>query len=264
MRSWISLTSIIASYVGIELACVHIAHVKKPKKTFPRALAIAVIIILISMVLGSLTIAAIVPMNSISLITGVMQAFEVFLQAYHLQILVPALAVMIFIGSLGGMINWIISPAKGLLQAAEDGLISTFWAKTNRYQVAYRVLLAQAVIVSIVSIAFLLIPSVNGAYWLLLDLTSEMYLCMYALLLIAGIKLSLDYFSKEDFTIVGNQFGMLSTCIIGLIGCAIALTVGFFPPQNIAVGGAWHYELLFIGLFLLMTLPGLIKALRIK
>ena len=264
MQSWIALTSVIASYVGIELACVHIDHVKNPRKTFPRALTIAVMIIIISMILGSLTIAAIIPMQQISLITGVMQAFDLFLKAYHLQIIVPWLAVMLFIGSLGGMINWIISPAKGLLQAAQDGLISTFWTKTNKHGVAYRVLIAQALLVSAVCLAFLLIPDVNGAYWLLLDLTSEMYLIMYVLLLLAGIILCMRFFKANDYTILRNRNLMIVISLIGLVGCVTALVVGFFPPKNIAVGSAWHYEILFIGLLVLMMLPGIIKAILIK
>lgn len=259
-QSWISLTSVIASYVGIELACVHIGHIKNPKKTFPRALTIAVVIIMASMILGSLTIAAIVPMKTISLITGVMQAFELFLKAYHLQAIVPYLALMILIGSLGGMINWIISPAKGLYQASADKLISPFWQKTNKHGVAYRILIAQAALVSAVCIAFVLIPNADGAYWLLINLTTEMYLLMYAILFIAAMILSWKIAKDGKFTILGNQTMMIIISLIGFIGCCIALIVGFFPPDNLAVGSTWHYELLFIAGLLLLVSPGLVKA----
>jgi len=263
-QSWISLTSVIASYVGIELACVHITHIKNPIKTFPRALTIAVVIIMTSMILGSLIIAAIVPVQAISLITGVMQAFEIFLKAHHLQMIVPYIALMILVGSLGGMINWIISPAKGLYQAAEDGLISTYWKKTNKYGVAYRILIAQAALVSIVCIAFVLIPNADGAYWLLLNLTTEMYLLMYAILFIAAIILSIHIAKQHSFTILRNQTMMILIGIIGFIGCTIALVVGFFPPNNLAVGGAWHYELLFSISLLVLISPGLVKAYRLR
>jgi amino acid transporter len=263
-QSWVSLTSVIASYLGIELACVHIGHIKNAKKTFPRALTMAVMIIIGSMTLGSLTIAMIVPMKTISLITGVMQAFEIFLKAYHLQAIVPYLALMILIGSFGEMINWIISPAKGLYQASADGLISPFWKKTNKYGVAYRILFAQAALVSTVCIAFVVIPNTNNAYWLLINLTTEMYLLMYAILFVAAIILSFHIAKKGRFNILGNKNIMIIVSLIGLIGCGIALVVGFFPPDNLALGNTWHYEMLFIAGLLLLISPGLIKAYRLR
>ena len=263
-QSWISLTSVIASYVGIELACVHMSSIKNPKKIFPRALTIAVIIIIVSMILGSLIIAIIVPVQSLSLITGVMQAFEMFFTNRHIHMFVPLIALMILMGTLGGMINWIISPAKGLYLAAEDNLISPFWKKTNKYGVAYRILIAQAVLVSVVCIAFLLIPDTDGAYWLLINLTTEMYLLMYAILFIAAILLSYHWMQKKDFTILKNKTTMISTSLLGLIGCSIALVVGFFPPSNLSVGGAWHYEIVFVFSLLILISPGIYKAFRLR
>jgi amino acid transporter len=263
-QSWISLTSVIASYVGIELACVHMGNIKNPKRNFPRALSIAVMIIVASMIIGSLIIAAIVPVQKLSLITGVMQAFEMFLTSPHLHLFIPCIALMILMGSLGGMINWIISPAKGLYQAAQDQLIHAYWKKTNAYGVAYRILIAQAMLVSAVCIAFLIIPNTDGAYWLLINLTTEMYLMMYAILFIAAIILTYRFHHQQASSLLGNATLMYVMSIIGFIGCGIALVVGFFPPDNISVGGKWHYEMLFVFSLLILISPGLIKAFRLR
>jgi hypothetical protein len=40
-----------------------------------------------------------------------MQAFTNFFTIYHLNWMIPIIAIMIFLGSLGGTINWVISPA---------------------------------------------------------------------------------------------------------------------------------------------------------
>ena len=257
--SWSSLTAITASFLGIELAAVHVNHLKAPGHDYPKALIISIVIILVTMILGSLTIAVIVPVDQINLIDGVVQAFHYFLQAYHLGFLLPIMVVMIILGSTGSMISWVISPSKGLLQSAQDGFLPRWITKENKQGVASHLLLIQACLVSLICIAFLIMPSVNGSYWLLTALSTQLYILMYVLLLFAGIVLKWkNNIGGTGFRIWGGKGGTLFVGILGLIGCLIGLTVGFYPPGNINVGTLFHYEMVFslgIALFILPCLP---------
>jgi amino acid transporter len=255
-QSWISLTAIMASYLGMELAAVHVSHVRNAERTFPAALLMSVSFILCTMILGSLSIAVVLPHDQISLVVGVMEAFVHFFAAYHCEYLIPVMAVMIFIGSLGGMINWIISPARGLLQAAEHGFLPRFLQHRNKHDAASRVLLLQAILVSVVCMAFLLVPSVNGSYWLLTDLSTELYLFMYLFMFVSAIILKFRFPRVEGaFHIPGGRVGVTLVGVAGLAGCLLGISVGFFTPDNIDVGGATHYHWMFGGGLLLMSLP---------
>ena len=55
----------------------------------------------------------------------------------------------------------------------------------NQHNVPSRILITQAILVSAVCLAFLLMPSVNGSYWLLTDLSTQLYILMYLLMFIA-------------------------------------------------------------------------------
>ncbi len=88
-QSWISLTAIMTSFLGMELAAVHVRNVQNPQKNFPRAMYFSVIIILTTMVFGSLAIAFVLPTNQINLVNGVMEAFGKFLEHYHLKEFLP-------------------------------------------------------------------------------------------------------------------------------------------------------------------------------
>lgn len=252
-ENWISLTAVIASYLGIELATVHIKEVHEPHATFPRALLLSVFMILVTMILGSLAIAMVVPREQINLVAGVMQAFSNFFAAYHLSWLIPVITGMLLIGSIGNMVSWLISPAKSLLFAAEDGYLPAFFAKKNRHGVAGNLLITQAVVVSLVCLAFLLMPSVNGSYWLLTDLSTQLYILMYVLMFITAwhIKKKLG----KNHIMPGGKVGIALICILGLIGCAITLAVGFIPPAGIDVGGTLHYAGIFSGGIIAMILP---------
>ncbi|MCH9743423.1 MAG: APC family permease, partial [Gammaproteobacteria bacterium] len=246
---WISLTAIMTSFLGMELATVHVKQIKDAKSKMTQALFYAAIIIMITMLLGAFSIMFVIPKNQINLVDGVMQAFNLFLSAYHLHALLAVLTVMLLVGSLGGMINWIISPAKGMLIAGKNGFLPKFMCKLNKNEVAGNLLITQAVLVTFVCLAFLLMPGVNGSYWLLTDLSTQLYMFMYVLMFIAGGVLAVKFIPKL-------KLKMLFAAVLGLLGCGITIIVGFFPPVSIIdVGGFWHYEITFIIGIVLMLLP---------
>ena len=259
-QSWVSLTAIMTSFLGMELAAVHVRNVKDPQKNFPRALFFSGLLILSTMILGSLAIAFVLPKEKISLVDGVMQAFSNFFHAYHLTWLMPILIFLLLLGSLGGMINWIISPAKGLLMAANHNFLPKPLCKLNKHGVASRILIAQAVLVTVLCSGFLLFPSVNAIYWLFTDLSTELYIMMYVLMFIAAWRLKAKFAHvQRPFAIPGGKPGYYLTCILGLCGCIMTLIVGFIPPvEFMNFGSASHFRLVFsIGIFV-MILPAVL------
>jgi amino acid transporter len=102
INSWTSLTAIMTAFAGMELSAVHIKDVRNPQKSYPRALLVSVFLILVTMILGSLAIAIVLPQSQISLVNGVIQSFTAFFQAYHVSWMIPVITVMLLIGSFGG------------------------------------------------------------------------------------------------------------------------------------------------------------------
>ena len=256
-QSWVSLTAIMTSFLGMELAAVHVRNVYNPQRNFPRAMLFSVILILTTMIFGSLAIAFVLPQEEISLVHGVMQAFTNFFQAYHLTALMPVMVILLLLGSLGGMVNWIISPAKGLLLAADNGFLPHWLYRLNNHGVASRILLLQAILVTVLCSGFLLFPSVNAIYWLFTALSTELYILMYVIMFLAAMCLKRKFSDlPRPFAIPGGHYGYYFTCILGLAGCIITLIVGFFPPENsMDVGGANHFRIIFTGGIILMLIP---------
>ena len=56
-QSWVALTGSMTSVLGMELAAVHVRSVKNPQRNFPKAMFFSVVLILITMIMGSLAIA---------------------------------------------------------------------------------------------------------------------------------------------------------------------------------------------------------------
>lgn len=260
---WVSLTAIMMSFCGIEIATVHANDVNDPQRAFPRALIYSVMIILSTLILGSLAIAVVLPQQDINLVAGIMQAFDAFFSQYHLVWFMPVIALMLVMGGLGGVSNWIIAPTKGLMVAAEDGNLPEIFQRANQHGAPIVMLITQALIVTCLSGLFLFMPSVNGSYWLLTALAAQLYMLMYLLMFAAAIKLRI---SAPDhpraFRIPGGIIGMLIVAGVGILGALTTLVVSFMPPEGINVGNISKYEITLVLGLISMCLPPFISSWR--
>lgn len=253
---WVSLTGIILSFSGIEIATVYVRDIENPKKKFPKALLISTIIIATTLLLGSLAIAITIPGKDINLISGIMQALEVFLSSYNMLWLLPIMGTMVVIGGLGSVLNWIIAPTTGLHMAAMDGLMPAIFKKENKFNAPTPLLLLQASLTSVLTAVYLLLPSINGAYWLLTVLASQIYMFMYILMFLAAIKLRKTYPESEHTFKIGKSY--INTYIvaaIGIIGCIITIIAGFIPPSSMDIGSNNYYETLLISGLIVLSMP---------
>lgn len=233
-ESWVSLVAIMASFLGMELSGVHVQEIENPEKNFPKAMSISVLILLFSMLFGSLSIAVVIPADEIRLVDGIMQTMSYFFSSFHLKWLVPVLALLILVGSFGGMINWLIAPAKGLLHAAKEGFLPDWFQKENASKVPVRLLLLQALLVSFFSLLLAFVPSINSFYWFFMALSTALYMMMYLLMFFAALRLKRPKKEEKSFQIPKGMRRL--SCILGIFGAFLTIGIGFLPPEGIDVG----------------------------
>lgn len=255
-QMWVAMTGVILSFCGMEIATVHARDVKNPQRAFPIALLLTTVILLFTLICGALSLAIVLPEHKISLVSGIMQAFDIFFSTYHMHWIMPIIALSLVIGSAGGVSNWIIAPTKGLAVAARDGHLPQFLSKENNKGAPAIMLILQAVIVTALLSVFLLMPSVNGSYWLLTALAAQLYMFMYIIMFAAGIWLRFSQPGQNrPFRIPGGNWGMIIVAGAGIIGSLAAVIIGFIPPYDIKVGGTLHYETMIIIGLLAMSAP---------
>jgi glutamate:GABA antiporter len=237
-------SQLIYSLLGLEMSSVHALEVKNPKKDYPQALLISAVLILLSLILASLAVAVVVPQTELTNLTGIIQAFSLFSLEFNIPWLGPLVAVAILIGGICAVATWIIGPTKGLFAAADDGLLPSFLAKTNRYDVPYAMLLTQGVICSILTLVYALLPTIEGAYYALSSLAAQLSLLMYAILFAAAIALRYSQAkTTRPFKIPGGNWGMWLVAGSGFIMSILIVLLGFVPPTTkVDVGDVLLYE----------------------
>lgn len=258
------LAGIVLLFAGVEVQAVQASEMENPQKQFPAAMLLASIVILLLFTLGSFAVAAVIPAKDISLTAGLMQAFTVLLDKYHLGFLTPVMGLLMAFGAIGGVMSWVTGPSRGLLQTAREGEMPPFMAKVNKAGAPVTLLAIQAVIVGVLALLYFIMEDVSVAFFVLSAMTATLYLAMYMLMFAAAIRLRI---SKPDlprsYKVPGGMIGMCFVGGLGFLGVTFALIVGFFPPTNLPVGRPSLYVgLVAAGMIIFLGLPLLIQAFK--
>lgn len=248
-----ALVTIMTSFLGVELAGVYVTDIENPQKNFPKAIGYSVLTLLGALILGALSIGIVIPKEEINFVGGVMQTFTAFLTEFQMAYLVPVLALSIIIGSIGGSVNWLLSPAKGLFQSAEHGFFPNFFLVKNKNGVPVRILYAQAILVSLLCSALQFLPSINSCYWFLMALSTSLYMCMYILLFMAAFKLGRP--EKKSMAYQIPKGIRTASCIMGMFGCTATIIVGFQPYEEGLITSNLNYGLMIALSFVVMISP---------
>lgn len=264
LDTMVFFSGILLGLAGVEVAAFHIREAKNPQRDYPRALTIAAFLILLISILGTLAIAIVVPQKEISLLSGLIQAFTVFLNAFNLTWAVPLIALLALIGSLAGINTWTVGPAKGLLETAEDGFLPPILRRVNNLNVPVAMLVFQACIGSILSLVFLFMDSHSAAYWVLTALSAQFAVVQYGLVFAAAIRLRYSQpHLKRAYRIPGGKLGIWLIGGVGILACLFGFLIVFIPPSQLDTGDRFVYQSLLAVSLVVLTLLPMVLSLQI-
>jgi amino acid transporter len=268
MPAWTGLASLVLivnnflSYAGMEMNAVHVSELRKPATEFPRAMFLAMALVLLIFILPALAISFIVPSQELSLTAGVMQAFSAFFGHFNIGFMVPIVGIALVIASLSGMLAWLAGPSKGLLLIGQkEGYLPPYMQKLNEHGIQTHILQIQGIVTTAIALLYAFIPDVSSTYWIFSVMTTQIYLIMYVLMFIAAVKLR----QKQPDHERGYRAPVLSLlCVVGILSSTAAFLIGFVPPSQFASGSVGAYVGIVVGGVLLIGLlpPFLLYKLR--
>lgn len=252
------IVGIAQTLAGLEISAVHTPYVRKPQQAYPLATFTSTLLVLISSILGSLAIASMVPAHLIDLNNGVTQTFTNFLGYFHVPYMGEILIALMALGGMTAASAWISGPSASLAQAAEDNCIPPIFKKINSAGVSLPILVLQGLMVTIFSSAFIIMPTVSGAYWLLTVIAGQLYLVMYLIMFAAAMKLRAKKSHAYAYKIKGVKTTWLVS-IIGSAGCFCFIIIGFLPPPSLGLGEYSDYFMIqSLSIAVMLILPPLI------
>ncbi len=260
------LSGIFLALSGLEANANLAKEMKDPKKSYPKAIFIGAILVLFILVFGSLSIAIVVPKQEISLVSGLLDAFNLFFSKYNIHWLTPVIIILTITGAIGELNAWMFAGTKGLFVTTEKGCLPPIFHKVNKKEVPVNLMLFQAIVVTIFTTIIMFFSDVDVGYWILSALSTQMYLLMYIILFLSGVILRFKAPNKtRAYKIPGNILGISILAFIGTLSCLFALTISFFPPQSLFKNNCniFQYEALIItGFIACFLLPFAIYSFR--
>ncbi len=248
-------SGVLFGLLGMEMSAIHAEEVMNPQRDYPRALAYSTIIIFSTLVLGSLAIVIVVPADALSMVSGLIEAYAIFFNAYNMPWMTPVTAGLIILGGVSGLAAWIIGPTKALLVSALDGCLPRQFTHMNRHGAPTIILMTQGIIFTLLSTVIIFVDSINEAYWMLSDLCAQLALLAYLFMFAAAIKLR---YSRADqhrtYKIPGGNWGMWVVAGTGFICCILTIMIGFVPPTQISIENVTIFESFLVGGMLLFVL----------
>ena len=259
------LAGIVLLFAGVEVQAVHVIDMRSPSRGYPAAIGLGAVISVLIFALGALPIAAILPYAKISLQSGVFDAFgAVFADIWHMGWAVSALSLLVGVGAISGVLAWLGSPSRGLLETAHEGELPPILQAKNRKGMPTHILLLQGLIVTVISCFYFVIQNVSVAFFLISAMTIALYLIAYMFMYAAAIRLRYSAPAlPRPFTVPGGLAGMWLTAGVGFVGVLFSFVVSFFPPDQLPVGSPWFYTgLVVLGIVVFAGIPLIIHHVR--
>ena len=192
-------------YAGMEMMGIHVMEVKDPSRNYPKAIIIGSIITVCIFILGTFSLGFIIPAKDVSLTQSLLIGFDNYFKYLHMSWASPIIAIALMFGVLAGVLTWVAGPSKGIFAVGKAGYLPPFFQRSNANGVQRNILLIQGGIVTLLSLLFVVMPSVQSFYQVLSQLTVLLYLIMYLMMFAAAIALRYKMPSeKRPFRLGGN------------------------------------------------------------
>lgn len=257
--------STIMVFAGIELMGTRIQEIESYERTYPRATFTSIALATCLLIPTVLAIGVLVPPSELNIAAGFVQAIDTVFSTVWFLPWVPALfAIALLIDSVGEITGWMAGTPVAMAKASRQGFLpARFGVMSN--QAARPMLVAQAIFGSLISLAFVFIPTVEGVFWVLSALLVQLYLLMYVLLFASAYRLrQLKPALPRPWQIPGGHIGLTLACGTGIVFSLAGIGFGFVVPDSLGVSATNYVAVLTAALVFCLAAPAILIIRRTR
>ena len=226
---------VLFSYAGIDMNAAHIKNLKNPKKEFPKAMVIAMILAFLVFVVGTLIIAVVIPEKQINVLYALFMTFRELGATIGIPWLYMVISWALLCNQVAMTVTSFSGPSFMLGQAARAGFLPKALQSYNKHGMPSKLMYVQCVFMTVFAYLFELLPNVEGFVIMLDQAVTVLYLSYYIIFFTAYLKLKHQQPNRpRAFVIPGGRAGGWITCIVGYICCAFGIVLAIWPPAQVA------------------------------
>lgn len=239
-------------------------EVENPSRNYPKAIILGSLTTVAIFILGTFALGVIIPQRDINLTQSLLIGFDNYFAYLKMSWASPIIAVALMFGVLAGVLTWVAGPSKGIFAVGRAGYLPPIFQRANKRGVQRNILYMQGALVTLLSLLFVIMPSVQSFYQILSQLTVMLYLIMYMLMFASAIVLRYRMPDAERPFRLGRGNGLMWLLGgMGFLGALLAFVLSFIPPGQISTGSnlVW-FGVLIVGCVVVVAAPFVIYAMR--
>jgi len=234
LKDVIFWSTIAFALTGLESASFMGDEIKDPRRTIPRALFVAVPIVVVIYILGTMALLVALPVGEVSGLQGIVEAGAAMERRLGAPGLTSGLAVMLVISSLGSLGAWLGAVARIPFVAGIDRYLPPAFARLHpRWGTPHVSLLTQAAVTVVFIVLGQAGTTVKGAYEVLVSLMVLIYMIPFLFLFGAAIRLQFASPGPPGFFRFPGSRGVLAALgLVGLCTTLAAIVLSLFPAAD--------------------------------
>ena len=226
---------VLFSYAGIDMNAAHIKNLKNPKKEFPKAIFLSMILAFLIFIVGTLIIAVVIPEKQINVLYTLFAVFRELGATIGIPWLYMVITWTLICNTISLTVTNFAGPSFMLGQAARAGFLPKSLQSYNKHGMPSKLMYVQCAFMTIFAYMVELLPNVEGFVIMLDQAVTVLYMIYYIIFFTAYLRLKYTQPNRpRAFVIPGGRAGGWITCIVGYICCAFGIVLAIWPPAQVA------------------------------
>ncbi len=233
LKDVIFWSTIAFAFSGVESASTMGDEIVDARRTLPRAILTAAVVITFLYIVATLCVLLALPKDQVSGLQGLMQAVEAVATKAGVAWLVPALAALVSLNAFGAVAGWFAATARLPFVAGIDRFLPRAFADLHpRWRTPYVALLVQAAIAGVFVFLGQAGTSVRGAYEVLVSMSIITNFIPFLFMFAAMFRLQAEPAGPEVIRVPGGPAVARVLAALGFLVSLAAIVLACVPADE--------------------------------
>jgi amino acid transporter len=233
VKNAIFWSTIFFAFGGVESASFMGGEIRNTRRTVPRALIFAGVVITLGYVLGTVAMLVAMPSEQIGGLGGLMTAIDAMCRGLGVSWLAACIAIMITLSSLGAAGAYLASCSRLPFVAGVDNYLPAAFGRIHpRWNTPYVAVLFYGLAGMFCAFLGQASTTVNGAYDVLVSMSVITYFIPYLFLFAAMIAVQKQPAGPDVVRVPGGRRVAIPLAVLGLITTSITICLSVLPSDN--------------------------------
>jgi amino acid transporter len=224
------------AFTGLELVSAMSDEIRNPRRTLPRAVFSAGVLIAAIYIIGTFAVLSLIPAEQVSTTSGVFQAITSGSTALRIGFVGVLAALFVSVGNAGGVGSTVAGIARVPFVVGIDRYLPAAFGKIHpRWKTPYISIIVQAVVSGLVLLFSQYNESTRGAYQFLVDAAIILYFIPFLYMYAAAIKLAgrKDRLENPQAVLIpGGKAGVWFASGLGFLVVLGGIVLSLIPPGD--------------------------------